>query len=112
MDKQRLQEIKGLVKLLAVQGVRNNTDLEYLHLGNGPKSDTGDYSDVKVVYPSGEIEWNRLSRINDREMRSLMLSIERALEYTLISYENADEKMRENMLKYAKTQRTYDRDNI
>ena len=45
-------------------------------------------------------------------MRSLMLSIERALEYTLISYENADEKMRENMLKYAKTQRTYDRDNI
>lgn len=112
IDKQRLQELKGLAKLLAVEGVRNNTDLEDLHAGSWPKSDIGDYSDVKVVYPSGEIEWNRLSRINDEEMRSLMLSIEHALEILLIAYEKTDKKMKGDILKFIETQRSYDRDDI
>ena len=112
IGKQRLQEIKSLAKLLAVMGVRNNTDLEILHKGISPKSNAGDYSDVKVISPIGEIEWNNLSRISDKEMRSLMLSVENALEKVLISYEKANENMKENILKFAETQRTYDRDDI
>ena len=61
-------EIKNLAKFLAVEGVRNNTDLETLHVGTTPSSKTGDFSDVKVVSPYGEIEWGRLSRISDKEM--------------------------------------------
>ena len=40
-------DISNLAKLLAVMGVRNNTDLENLHSGFSPRTDTGDFSDVK-----------------------------------------------------------------
>ena len=83
IPKEKRQELQGLAKLLAVMGVRNNTELESLHSGMSPSSETGDFSDVKVVSPRREIEWNRLSRLDDEEMRSLMLSIERALEILL-----------------------------
>ena len=49
-----------------------NTRLEDLHAGIYPDSATGDYTDVKVVSPYGEIPWNKASRISDAEMRSLM----------------------------------------
>ena len=49
-----------------------NTRLEDLHAGVYPDSATGDYTDVKVVSPYGEIPWNKASRISDAEMRSLM----------------------------------------
>lgn len=62
----KMDELKKVAKLLAVMGVRNNTDLEELHAGITPSSKTGDYSDVKVITPYGEIEWNRLSRISDQ----------------------------------------------
>ncbi|UTU07743.1 hypothetical protein CcrC1_gp059c [Caulobacter phage C1] len=52
-----------------------NTQLEDLHAGIFPSSKTGDYSDVKVVSPYGEIAWNDLSRISDEEMKSLMIEI-------------------------------------
>lgn len=112
IDKQKLQEIKAFAKFLAVMGVRNNTDLEVLHSGISPKSSTGDYSDVEVIYPEGKIKWNDLSRISDKEMRLLMLSVERALEKTLIAYEKADGKMKKEMLKFAESQRSYDCDDI
>jgi len=54
ITKERLQELQGLAKLLAVMGVRNNTELEHLHRGISPSSDIGDYSDVKVVLPAGK----------------------------------------------------------
>ncbi|GMB10626.1 MAG: hypothetical protein NkDv07_0532 [Candidatus Improbicoccus devescovinae] len=110
ISEERLQELKDLAKLLAVNGVRNNTELENLHAGRGPSSVVGDYSDIKALSPYGEIEWNRLSRISDKEMRSLMLSIERALENTLISYEKADQKTKKDILKFFKIQRSYDYD--
>ena len=50
----------------------HNTRLEDLHAGVYPDSATGDYTDVKVVSPYGEIPWNKASRISDAEMRSLM----------------------------------------
>lgn len=59
-----------LAKLLVLNCVRN-TFIEDLHIGTLPSSKTGDYSDVKVVTPYGEIPWNELSRISDEEMMKL-----------------------------------------
>jgi hypothetical protein len=108
ITKEKLQELQGLAKLLAVMGVRNNTELENLHCGMTPSSKTGDFSDVKVVSPYREIEWDRLSRLDDEEMRSLMLSIERALEAALYAYENLSDEDRKATLKCIVSQRTYD----
>ena len=89
--------------------VRNNTDLENLHSGITPSSKTGDYTDEKIIAPYGEIEGNQLSRISDKEMRSLMLSVESALEKALLAYESLSEEekrfWREHLIK---EQRTYD----
>jgi len=49
--------------------------LENLHAGIFPSSRTGDYSDVTVVTPYGEIPWTELSRISDGEMKPLMIDI-------------------------------------
>ena len=108
ITKERMQELRDLAKLLAVMGVRNNTELENLHSRNWPSSVTGDYSDVKVVSPYRDIEWNRLSRFDDEEMRLLMLSIERALEITLFAYESLSDEERKAALKRIMMQRTYD----
>jgi hypothetical protein len=35
----------------------------------------GDYSDVKVVSPHGEIPWKELSRLSDKEMKELMIDV-------------------------------------
>jgi len=101
-------DISSLAKLLAVMGVRNNTDLENLHSGGSPRSQTGDFSDVKVISPYGEIEWNNVSRISDKEMRSLMLSIEKALTNTLHAYISLNDKEKDSLYKFIATQRTYD----
>lgn len=61
-------------KALVNQCVRN-TGLEDLHGGITPDSKTGDFSDVKVVTPYGEIPWTELSRISDEEMKPLMKEI-------------------------------------
>ncbi len=63
-----------LAKMLAAICVRN-TYLEDLHAGTTPSSKTGDYSDVKVVTPYGEIPWNDLSRFDDDEMKKLVKEV-------------------------------------
>jgi hypothetical protein len=63
-----------LAKAITALCVRN-TFLEDLHSGTTPSSKTGDYSDVKVVTPYGEIPWSRLSRISDQEMKRLMQEV-------------------------------------
>lgn len=73
-----------LAKSLVETYVRN-TRLEDLHAGITPSSETGDFSDVKVVTPNGEIPWTRLSRISDDEMKSLMIEIVDRV-YTFLSY--------------------------
>tara|TARA_E500000305_G_scaffold108239_1_gene110129 strand:+ start:236 stop:613 length:378 start_codon:yes stop_codon:yes gene_type:complete len=50
-----------------------NTKIEDLHAGVFPQTASGDWSDVKVVTPFGEIAWNELSRISDAEMKELMV---------------------------------------
>lgn len=104
----RLVELKKFAKLLTVEGVRNNTELEDLHAGISPSSNVGDFTDVKVISPDGEIEWNQLSRISDVEMRSLMLSIEKALENALIFYESLGSADNTTALEFSILRRSYD----
>jgi hypothetical protein len=76
----------ALAKALALACVRN-TFLEDLHAGKSPDSKTGDYSDVKVVTPYGEIPWNNVSRISDDEMKTLMQEVVNKL-YTFLLCQN------------------------
>jgi hypothetical protein len=64
----------SLAKAITALCVRN-TYLEDLHAGTTPSSKTGDYSDVKVVTPYGDIPWKKLSRLSDAEMKRLMQEI-------------------------------------
>jgi len=52
-----------------------NTALEELHAGRFPMTRTGDWSDVRVVTPDGEIAWSELSRLSDAEMKQLMIEV-------------------------------------
>ena len=81
MDNAYLNEIasnevlrKRLAKWMALRCFRN-TRLEEFHAGIYPDSQTGDYADVKVVSPFGEIPWEKLSRLSDDEMRTLMIDV-------------------------------------
>ena len=65
---------KRLAKYL-VQRCFRNSALEDLHAGTAPDSKAGDYSDVVVVTPFGEIPWRRLSRFDDGEMKFLMIDV-------------------------------------
>ena len=65
---------KRLAKLMALECFRNSK-LEDLHAGIYPSSQSGDYSDVKVVTPYGEISWERLGRFSDYEMKLLMIDV-------------------------------------
>lgn len=71
--------------LALVEHCVRNTGLESLHAGITPDSETGDYSDVKVVTPYGEIPWERLSRISDEEMKALMIEIVNKV-YTFLTH--------------------------
>ncbi len=53
-----------LARSLAEFGVRNIV-LENFHAGKVPHSTTGDFSDVSVVTPDGNIPRNELSRLSD-----------------------------------------------
>jgi hypothetical protein len=66
---------KAFFTLALVEQCVRNTGLEDLHAGVTPSSATGDYSDVKVVTPYGDIPWTNLSRISDEEMKVLMIEV-------------------------------------
>ena len=66
--------LKRLAKLMALKCFRN-TVLEDFHAGIVPASESGDYSDVTVVSPFGEIPWKKLSRLSDDEMKVLMIQV-------------------------------------
>lgn len=65
---------KRLAKYVAMRCFRNSV-LEDLHSGTVPASKTGDYTDVVVKTPFGEIPWNNLSRLDDVEMKALMTDV-------------------------------------
>ncbi len=68
------KSIKQTATTISVNCVRN-TVIENYHAGTFPKSKAGDYSDVKVVTPFGEIAWNELSRITDAEMKAFNIEV-------------------------------------
>jgi len=49
--------------------------LEGLHSGEVPTSESGDYSDVKVVTRDREIPWSDLSRFGNSEMKAMMIDV-------------------------------------
>lgn len=64
-----------LIKLMALLCVRN-TSIEAIHQGRMPVTQTGDYSDVKVIDSIGhEIPWCEVSRINQVEMAQFMKEV-------------------------------------
>ena len=63
-----------LAKYLVLQCFRNSV-LEDFHSGMAPSSACGDYSDVTVSSPYGTIPWPRVSRLNDEEMKRLMIDV-------------------------------------
>jgi hypothetical protein len=65
---------KRLAKYLVHRCFRNSV-LEDLHAGIAPDSKAGDYSDVLVKTPFGEIPWPKLSRFDDEEMKTLMIDV-------------------------------------
>lgn len=65
---------KRLAKHIALKCFRNSA-LEELHAGIVPASKIGDYTDVVVRTPFGEIPWNQLSRLDDAQMRALMVDV-------------------------------------
>ena len=78
-----------LAKYMVLQCFRNSM-LEDLHTGISPSSASGDYSDVTVSSPYGVIPWPKVSRLNDDEMKRLMIDVvDRAIgptaSYTLCS---------------------------
>jgi hypothetical protein len=65
---------KRLAKYLVLQCFRNSA-LEDLHAGVCPDSVVGDCSDVRVSSPYGDIPWPKVSRLNDDEMKCLMIDV-------------------------------------
>jgi hypothetical protein len=88
-----------LAKHLVLKCFRNSV-LEDLHAGKVPDSKCGDYSDVIVRTPYGEIPWHELSRFNDAEMKVLMTDVVNKT-YRLIQELFNDEKGGELILKLA-----------
>jgi hypothetical protein len=66
---------KRLAKYIALHCFRNTDVLEDLHSGEVPISEAGDYSDVRVITPNGQIPWSDLSRLDNREMKALMIDV-------------------------------------
>jgi hypothetical protein len=92
MNTKAQQYSARLAKALAVLCVWH-TVLEDLHAGDPVLSKAGDYSDVKVLTPDGEIPWNEVSRISQQEMKRLMKQVVNKLYTVLMSLEH-EEAMR------------------
>ena len=66
---------KRLAKYITLHCFRNTDVLEDLHSGEVPISESGDYSDVKVITPDREIPWSDLSRFDNGEMKAMMIDV-------------------------------------
>jgi hypothetical protein len=77
-----------------------NTNIENIHAGITPTSNTGDFSDVFVVDANGkQIPWVEASRISQEEMKELMqTAVDRV--YDVLSHEG-DAEFEEQVLNHA-----------
>ena len=71
--------------LALVETCVRNTVLEDWHAGRTVVSPAGDFSDVRIVSPAGEIPYLDASRISDAEMKALMKQVVDAV-FTFLSY--------------------------
>lgn len=78
------RQTERLAKSMVELCVRN-TVLEDFHAGQFPRSAVGDYSDIRVITPDGEIPWTALSRLSDDEMKTLMIEVVNRV-FTYLSY--------------------------
>lgn len=88
----RDEYLKAFAQALVAICVRNGY-LEDLHAGTQPATKAGDYSDVKVVTPYGDIAWNEVSRIDNDQMKALMKDIVNSV-YTVLLHEGDPEYLR------------------
>lgn len=93
-------ELQQRLAKYLVQRCFRNSVLEDFHAGIVPDSKAGDYSDVVVQSPYGEIPWNKLSRLSDDEMKVLMQDVVNRT-YHLIQELFDEERGGELMLKLA-----------
>lgn len=73
------------IALALVEQCVRNSRLEDLHAGTTPNSISGDFTDVKVLTPFGEIPWTQVSKISDTEMKALMIEIVNRV-YTFLTH--------------------------
>ena len=78
-----------------------NTGIEDIHSGIEPGSPAGDFSDVKVVTPQGEIPWNEVSRISNDEMRAFMRQVVDRLYTCLLRLD--DPEFLQRMMRYSQS---------
>jgi hypothetical protein len=65
---------RRLAKYVVLDAFRTST-LEDLHSGVSPSLITGDYADVPLITPYRAIRWTKVSRLNDDEMKRLMIDV-------------------------------------
>jgi hypothetical protein len=85
MDKQ----LKLFAKSITLTCVREGS-IEKFHQGRGAYSKTGDYTDVTVVTPFGEIPWNEVIHISQEEMKKLMQEIVNKIYTVLANIDNEE----------------------
>jgi hypothetical protein len=75
---------------------------EDLHAGKSIVSEKGDFSDVKVVTSNGEIPWNEVSKISQKQMAELKIEmrevIKKSIDFFLKNKEDlvrVEKKMKE-----------------
>jgi hypothetical protein len=71
--------------LALVETCVRNTVIENWHAGREVISPAGDFSDVKIVSPAGEIPYLEASRISDPEMNAFIKQVVDAV-FTFLSY--------------------------
>jgi len=92
-------QVERLAKLLTYNCMRY-TFLEVLHSGKPVRSEKGDFSDVKVVTPYGEIPWNEISRITNDEMKTLNKDLVNKVFTFLLHYQEEAPPIGPNYLWY------------
>lgn len=83
-DQNEHRALQRLTLALVESCVRNSV-LEDWHAGRTVISPAGDFSDVKIVSPAGEMPYLEASRISDAEMKALMKQVVDAV-FTFLSY--------------------------
>ena len=71
--------------LALVETCFRNSMIEDWHAGREVISPAGDFSDVRIVTPTGEIPYLDASRISDEEMKALMRQVVDAV-FTFLNY--------------------------